>query len=79
MKMEGNYWKVWGNDKNATYRDGYTDLNATFVYHDGNVSVMIYCDTDRDQGKAAQHYLKRYGYDCSKNGTPFEFSLSTQQ
>jgi prepilin-type N-terminal cleavage/methylation domain-containing protein len=79
MKMEGNYWELSTDEKNATYRKGYTDLNATFGYHDGNVSVMIYCDTSRDQGKAAEHYLKRYGYDCAPSGTPFEFALSTQQ
>jgi prepilin-type N-terminal cleavage/methylation domain-containing protein len=79
MKMEGNYWKVSTDEKNATYREGYSDLNASFEYHDGNITVDIYCDTNRDQGRAARHYLNRYGYDCDTNGERFEFSLSTQQ
>jgi prepilin-type N-terminal cleavage/methylation domain-containing protein len=79
MKMEGNYWNVTSDEKNATYREGYTDLNATFEYDDGNVTVHIYCDTDRSQGKAIQHYLKRYGYDCNKTGKTFKFDLATQK
>jgi prepilin-type N-terminal cleavage/methylation domain-containing protein len=79
MKMEGNYWNVTSDEKNATYREGYTDLNATFQYDDGNVTVYIYCDTTRDQGKAIQNYLKRYGYDCDPNGKTFEFDLATQK
>jgi prepilin-type N-terminal cleavage/methylation domain-containing protein len=79
MKMEGNYWNVTSDEKNATYREGYTDLNATFAYKDGNVTVYIYCDANRSQGKAIQHYLQRYGYDCAYSGKTFRFDLATQK
>jgi prepilin-type N-terminal cleavage/methylation domain-containing protein len=84
MKMSGNYWKTYvdssGHETNATYREGYTDLNATFYYHDGEIDVTIHCDTHSDQGNAVRAYLQRYGYDCTKvNGKTYKFYISTQE
>jgi prepilin-type N-terminal cleavage/methylation domain-containing protein len=84
MKMNGNYWTTYvdsnGHETNATYREGYYDLNATFYYHDGEIDVTIHCDTSTDQGNAIRAYLQRYGYDCTKvRGKTFKFYISTQE
>jgi prepilin-type N-terminal cleavage/methylation domain-containing protein len=87
IKMSGNFWKVYATtnphtgkiqERNATYREGFDDLNASFFYNDGYIKVRIYCNTSTRDGKAVQHYLQRYGYDCTTGGKTFKFYISTQ-
>jgi prepilin-type N-terminal cleavage/methylation domain-containing protein len=79
-KFEGGYWTVATDNKSATYRNGYTDLNASLTYNnDGTVTVDIYCDDTKDQGKAVKNYLKNHGLDCSSSGTTYTINLATQK
>jgi prepilin-type N-terminal cleavage/methylation domain-containing protein len=87
IKMSGNFWKTYittnphthkKQERNATYREGYDDLNASFFYNDGYIKVKIYCNTHRKQGKAVKAYLQRYGYNCTTGGKTFKFYISTQ-
>ncbi|WP_024789822.1 type II secretion system protein [Lebetimonas sp. JH292] len=79
-KFQGGYWTVSTDNKTATYRSGYTDLNATISYNNnGTATVTNYCDTTSDQGKAAEGYLKAHGLDCSPTGTSYTINLATQK
>ena len=80
-KFQGKDWTIdtTTNDK-ATYRDGYTDFNATFEYkNNGTIKVKLYCDTATDAGKAAQAALQAKGLDCSTSGTTYIIDLKTQE
>jgi prepilin-type N-terminal cleavage/methylation domain-containing protein len=77
-KFQGGYWKV-SDSKTVVYRDGYSDLNATLTYGNGEVNATIYCDDTKDQGKAVKNYLKNHGLDCSSSGTPYTINLATQK
>jgi prepilin-type N-terminal cleavage/methylation domain-containing protein len=87
IKMKGPDWKIYvrtnphtgkTQERNATYREGHDDLNATFFYNDGYIKVRIYCNTSTRDGKAIQHYLQRYGYNCTQGGKTFKFYIATQ-
>jgi prepilin-type N-terminal cleavage/methylation domain-containing protein len=87
IKMSGNFWKVYATtnphtgkiqERNATYREGFDDLNASFFYNDGYIKVQIFCNTSTRDGKAIQHYLQRYGYNCTQGGKTFKFYIATQ-
>ena len=81
-KFQGSDWKIVAgsdNDK-VIYREGYNDLNASFEYDDeGNITVILYCDTAKTAGKAIESALKAKGYDCSPSGITYYISLETQE
>jgi prepilin-type N-terminal cleavage/methylation domain-containing protein len=84
MKMQGPYWKTYvddtGHETNATYREDYKDVNATFEYKDGEVDVRLRCDYRTDEGRIMRNYLRRYGYDCNiKGGKLYKFYIATQE
>ena len=77
-KFQGKDWIISNNNDTATYRSGYSDFNATFVYNnDGTITVTFYCDTT-NAGDAAKNALVAKGYDCSRSGTQYTINLETQ-
>ncbi len=78
-KFQGKDWTISNNNDTATYRSGYSDFNATFVYNNnGTITATFYCDTTTDAGKAAENALLAKGYDCSSSGTQYTINLETQ-
>ncbi len=78
-RFQGNDWDINNSNDTATYRNGQSDLNATFTYNDdGTITVKLYCDTTTDTGKASQKALQAKGYDCSTAGVTYTINLETQ-
>lgn len=76
-KFQGGYWKV-SDSKTVVYRDGYSDLNATLTYGNGEVNATIYCDNS-PAGQAAEKYLYNHGLNCNSTGVKYTINLATQQ
>ncbi|WP_283949382.1 type II secretion system protein [Sulfurimonas sediminis] len=69
-KFNGKDWTISSNKKTATYRAGETDLNATFVYGNGEVNATITGDT------TFQPIITNNGY---TSGTTYTIYLDTQE